>query len=107
MSSTPDKAEAIVKTPGFQQLVKKRNKVRFALTALSMVFYCFFVGGITVYNQWFGEPISEHSKIPVGIVATIFVIIIMVFLEWLYVAYSQKYLDPMQAEVKKEFDNYE
>ncbi len=107
MSSTPAKSEAILKSSSFQQLVKKRNNVRFALTALSLVAYCFFVGGIAFYNQWFAEPISSTSKIPVGIIVTIFVIVAMVFLEWLYVSISQKTLDPMQAAVKKEFDDYE
>lgn len=107
MSCTKSSTEAVLKSSSFAVLVRKRNKVRFLLTMISLLFYGFFVGGIAVYNEWFAEPLIEGSRIPIGIYATVLVIVVMVLLEWLYVFISEKTLDPMQAQVKKELANHE
>jgi uncharacterized membrane protein (DUF485 family) len=72
------------------------------MTLLSLSSYAFFVGGIVLYKDWFASPIVDGSSIPVGIPATILVIIFMVTLQYIYTKISDDYLDVLQAKVKKE-----
>lgn len=107
MSDTSLDSKSILESAKFKHLVERRNRARFILTALSLVVYSFFVGGIAFYKEWFAEPLVDTGSIPLGILVTVVTIITMIFLEWIYVWYSQRVLDPAQAEVKQEFENHE
>jgi uncharacterized membrane protein (DUF485 family) len=72
------------------------------MTLLQLLSYSFFVGGMVLYQSWFSSPISEGSSIPIGIPATIFVLVVMVILQFVYTTISERYLDVLQAKVKQE-----
>ena len=87
--------------PSFRRLVSLRSKVRFILAFLVIASHAFFVGGIAFYRDWFAKPISVDSTMTVGIVATVVVIVLMIFLEFVYILISDKWLDPMQKAVSE------
>jgi uncharacterized membrane protein (DUF485 family) len=94
--------QEILQSPSFLALLKARRNVRITMTLLSLSSYAFFVGGIVLYKDWFASSIVDGSSIPVGIPATILVIIFMVTLQYIYTKISDDYLDVLQAKVKKE-----
>ena len=73
--------------------------MRFTLSALLIAAHAFFVGGIAFYQDFFAQPVTEGGTLTVGIVATVAVIVTMIFLEWVYIFISVKWLDPMQKSV--------
>lgn len=94
--------EAILHSPSFQKLLHARKITRIVLTLLSIFSYTFFVGGIVFYKDWFASPISLHSSIPIGIPVTILVILSMVVLQLVYLKISEKRLDILQEDARKE-----
>ena len=87
----------------FVTLVKKRNRVRYTLTAAVVIVHAFFVGGIAFYRDWFAQPLYPNATITMGIAITASVIITMIVLECIYIYISGKYLDPMRAHVTEEY----
>ena len=98
----PRSTAEILESASFKALLKARRKTRITMTLLLLFSYSFFVGGIVLYQDWFASPISEGSAIPVGIPATILVIIIMVVLQYVYTTISERYLDVLQEKAKQE-----
>jgi uncharacterized membrane protein (DUF485 family) len=99
MSNDLGDLSPVLSSPEFQKLVRVRNSIRFVLAVLILALHGFFVGGIAFYKQWFSQPISQGSSIPVGIVAAVTVIVLMVVLEAVYIWLSHKVFDPLQQQV--------
>mgnify|MGYP000053008278 CR=1 FL=1 len=92
----------ILTSPSVKALLKARRNTRIIMTLLLLCSYAFFVGGMVLYQDWFAQPISANSAIPIGIPATVLVLVTMVALQYVYTSFSEKYLDLLQAKAKKE-----
>lgn len=86
----------------FRRLVSLRGKVRFILAFLVLACHAFFVGGIAFYRDLFATPVQAGSTMTFGILATVGVIVAMIFLEFIYILISDKWLDPLQMEIKEQ-----
>lgn len=86
----------------FIALLNARRITRVVMTLLLFINYAFFIAGLSVFSEWFAQPIAEGSAIPNGIPATIIVLINMVVLQYLYTAISERYLDKLQEIAKEE-----
>lgn len=97
-----NQVDGILAMPSFQRLNRQRNFVRFSLSALVIGLHIFFLGGMTVYAEWFGQKITDSSAIPVGIVATVMVILLMLLSEAVYIFLTKRKFDPLQRDVMDE-----
>lgn len=86
----------------FITLLNARRNIRLAMSLLLFANYAFFIGGLSIFSDWFAQPISADSVIPIGIPATIIVLVNMVVLQYLYTEISERYLDKLQVTAKKE-----
>lgn len=98
----PHSTDEILQSPSFQALLRARRRVRITMTLLLLISYAFFIGGMVLYQDWFASPISAESSIPIGIPATVLVLITMVVLQYIYTTISERYLDVLQETAKKE-----
>lgn len=97
-----NQVDHILSMPSFQRLNRQRNFVRYALSAFVVGLHLFFLGGMTVYAEWFGQKITDSSAIPVGIVATVMVILLMLLSEAVYIVLSNRKFDPLQRDIMNE-----
>jgi len=94
-----NRTERVLAMPDFQRLLKKRQKTRFVLAAISLLCFVFFVGGIAFYSDFFALPLYEGATLTIGIAVTVLVIVAFLALEFLYVRISEKTLGPLQESV--------
>ncbi|ASP48224.1 DUF485 domain-containing protein [Cognaticolwellia beringensis] len=98
----PHSTAEILQSSSFQALLRARRRVRITMTLLLLLSYSFFIGGMVLYQDWFASPISADSSIPIGIPATVLVLITMVILQYVYTTVSERYLDVLQKKARKE-----
>ncbi|MDE0841115.1 MAG: DUF485 domain-containing protein [Porticoccaceae bacterium] len=91
----------ILSSKRFKRLVQQRNRMRFRLALMALALHGFFIGGLVLYTDWFAERVVESSSLPVGILAAVFVIVLMVVSQGFYIWYSEKHFDPLQLEISQ------
>ena len=98
------KAQSVSIAPGFKRLVSVRNRWRFFLTILTLLCHAFFIGGITVYRDFFNQPIAEGATLTIGLVSAALVIVLFIVLEFVYIIVSHRKLDPLQEDVLEQIN---
>lgn len=84
-----------------QRLFRIRALIRVVLTSTTIVFFVFFLGGMTLYRDLFALSLSNDSSLTLGIVCAVALIFIFVLLELLYILACRYWLDPLQQKIEK------
>ena len=97
-----DVYERIEKTPQFKQLVAKRERFAWLLSAIMLGLYVTFILLIAFAPQLLGTPISEGSVTTWGIPMGVGLILSAFILTGIYVHRANNVLDPLNDKVKQE-----
>ena len=89
--------EKVEDNPRFQELVRKRSRFSWLLSAITLVLIAFD-------PSWLGTPISEGSYITRGIPVGVGLIVISFILTGLYVIRANGEYDRLTAEILQEVE---
>jgi uncharacterized membrane protein (DUF485 family) len=94
--------EAVKANPKFQELVRKRSRLSWLLTAIMLVAYYGFILVLAFAPELFTIHISEHTTIgfPIGIA----IILLAFALTGIYVRRSNREFDRLTEEIRKEVE---
>ena len=94
--------QEIENNPRFKELVRKRGRFSWLLSAITLILYVGFIFLIAFNPSWLGTPISEGSYITRGIPIGVGLIVISFLLTGLYVIRANGEYDRLTAEILKE-----
>jgi uncharacterized membrane protein (DUF485 family) len=94
--------QAVKANPKFQELVKKRSRLSWLLTAIMLVAYYGFILVLAFKPEVFRIHISEHTTIgfPIGIA----IILLAFALTGIYVRRSNREFDRLTEEIRNEVE---
>lgn len=94
--------KAVKANPKFEELVRKRSRLSWLLTAIMLVAYYGFILVLAFWPELFRIHISEHTTIgfPIGIA----IILLAFTLTGIYVRRSNREFDRLTAEIRKEVE---
>ena len=100
-----DDAEAarVVADPRFQELVRRRGRFTWALTAVMLVAYLSFILLIAFDKALLAQPIGAGVT-SIGIVAGFAVIVLAIVLTGIYVRRAARRFDPLADALRAEYD---
>lgn len=98
---TPQDLEQLQRNPDFIQLVRRKQRLTWSLTASMLVIYYGFVLLMAFAPQVLGRPIDGGAT-NVGILLTVAVILLSFALTALYVWQTNKVLDPLTEKLLRE-----
>ncbi|MBP6123763.1 MULTISPECIES: DUF485 domain-containing protein [Providencia] len=90
--------------PRFKELVRKRSRFSWLLSAITLILYVGFIFLIAFDPSWLGTPISEGSYITRGIPVGVGLIVISFVLTGLYVIRANSEYDRLTAEILQEVE---
>ncbi|EPL9571861.1 DUF485 domain-containing protein [Providencia rettgeri] len=96
--------EKVEDNPRFKELVRKRSRFSWLLSAITLVLYVGFIFLIAFDPSWLGTPIAEGSYITRGIPVGVGLIVISFVLTGLYVIRANGEYDRLTAEILKEVE---
>ncbi len=94
-----DLYERVQNNPKFHQLVARRSKFAWRLSAIVLSIYFSFILIIAFAPQFLGQPISETSVITIGIPIGVFIILSAFILTGIYVRKANKDFDQVNQEI--------
>jgi uncharacterized membrane protein (DUF485 family) len=94
--------EKIASSSEFEQLVRKRNRFAFTLSAIILVIYYAFVIFASTSGATFATPIAEGSKIVIGLLIGWGIQIFAFLMTGVYVARANSEYDGMTRNVIQE-----
>jgi uncharacterized membrane protein (DUF485 family) len=100
---TPERTERILSDPSFKELVSTRAKLRWALSAITLVMFFGFILLISLARGALATNIAG-SGIPVGLGLAFAMIVVVVVLTGIYVFQSNARFDPLTRALNREFD---
>jgi uncharacterized membrane protein (DUF485 family) len=102
LQMTPERTERILSNPSFKELVSARAKLRWTLSAITLVMFFGFILLISVARGALGANIAG-SAIPVGLGLALAMIVAVVVLTGIYVLQSNSRFDPLTRALNQEF----
>lgn len=93
----------IESNPRFRELVRRRGRFAWTLSALMLGLYIGFILAIAFVPEWLGTPIAAGSMITWGIPAGIGIILSAFVLTGIYVWRANGEFDRLTAELLQEF----
>lgn len=100
---TPERTERILSDPSFKELVSTRAKLRWTLSAITLVMFFGFILLISLARGALATNIAG-SGIPVGLGLAFAMIVVVVVLTGIYVFQSNSRFDPLTRALNREFD---
>lgn len=97
-----DKYLKIKNNPKFQELVEKRSRFAWILSAIMLLVYYAFILVIAFYPEIFGIPIFDGAVTTIGIPAGLFVIFLAFILTGIYVQRTNGEFDDLNKEIIEE-----
>ena len=94
--------QRIENNPRFKELVRKRERFAWLLSAITLALYVAFIFLIAFAPQWLGTPIYTDSSITRGIPIGIGLIVISFVLTGIYVYRANGEFDDMNTEILDE-----
>ena len=94
--------QKIESNPRFQELVSKRQRFAWLLSAIMLSFYLGFILLIAFDPMWLAAPISEGSSITRGIPIGIGIILSAFVLTGIYVRRANGEFDQLNQEIIRE-----
>lgn len=94
--------QKIESNPRFHELVNKRQRFAWLLSAIMLGFYLGFILLIAFEPTWLGAPISEGSSITRGIPIGMGIIIAAFVLTGIYVKRANGEFDQLNQEIIRE-----
>jgi uncharacterized membrane protein (DUF485 family) len=98
----PERTERIMSDPSFKELVSARAKLRWSLSAVTLVMFFGFILLISMARGVLGANIAG-SAIPVGLGLAFAMIVAVVVLTGIYVLQSNSRFDPLIRTLNREF----
>lgn len=92
----------IQENPKFQELVKRRSKFAWQLSAIILVVYYAFILTIAFYPEVLGIPILSGMVTTIGIPVGMFIILLAFILTGLYVRRANNEFDKLTKEIVEE-----
>jgi uncharacterized membrane protein (DUF485 family) len=99
---TPERTERIMSDPSFKELVSARAKLRWTLSAITLIMFFGFILLISMARGALGANIAG-SGISVGLVLAFAMIMAVVVLTGIYVLQSNSRFDPLTRALNQEF----
>ena len=99
---TPERTARILSDPAFKELVGARAKLRWTLSAITLVMFFGFILLISMARGALGATIAG-SAIPVGLGLAFGMIVVVVVLTGIYVIKSNSRFDPLTRTLNREF----
>ncbi|WP_159567237.1 DUF485 domain-containing protein [Budvicia diplopodorum] len=94
--------QRIENNPRFKELVRKRERFAWLLSAITLALYVSFILLIAFDPQWLGTPIYTDSNITRGIPIGVGLIVISFVLTGIYVHRANGEFDDMNSEILNE-----
>lgn len=88
--------------PKFQELVTKRSRFAWTLTTIVLILFYGFVMVVAFNPASLGEPVSEGSKLTVGVLVEAFMFAFFWLLTVVYVRRANTEFDAINQEIVKE-----
>lgn len=88
--------------PKFQELVTKRGRFAWALSAIVLILFYGFVMMVAFNPVGLGQPVSEGSMLTVGVAVELFLFIFFWALAALYVRRANSEFDALTQEIVKQ-----
>ncbi|HKL78381.1 MAG TPA: DUF485 domain-containing protein [Gammaproteobacteria bacterium] len=97
-----DTLKAIQANPKFQELVRKRSRLSWTLSAVMLVAYYGFIMVLAFNPEFFRNHITEYTTVgfPIGIA----IILLAFALTGIYVRRSNREFDRLTEEIRKEVE---
>ncbi|BBF86745.1 putative membrane protein [Aquitalea magnusonii] len=96
------KLELILQHPDFQQLIAQKTRLSWSLSAVMLVIYYGFIMLLAFSPGTLGSPLSDGA-ITIGIPVGVAIILLTFVLTGIYVWIANRYLDPLNEKVLREF----
>ena len=97
-----DLYEQVKNNPKFHQLVARRSRLVWILSAIILVIYFSFILLIAFAPGLLGQPINENSPISIGIPIGLFIILTAFALTGVYVYIANKNFDQINQIIIEE-----
>ncbi|RJT40834.1 DUF485 domain-containing protein [Rahnella woolbedingensis] len=94
--------QRVVNNPRFRELVQKRSRFAWLLSAITLVLYVAFILLIAFDPQWLGTPLYEGATITRGIPVGVGLIVISFVLTGIYVIRANGEFDRLTADIIRE-----
>lgn len=98
---TTQTTQQILNNPNYQELVSKRSRFAWMLTAIMLLVYFSFILLIAFFPEVLGAKVSEGSMMTVGIPVGIAIIVFAFALTGIYVRRANREFDVLLEAVKK------
>lgn len=92
----------IEKNPKFHELVRKRDRLAWTLSAIVLVIYYLFIMLVAFAGDLLSAPLFSGSLIPVGMPLGVAVIVISFILTWIYVSRANGEFDTLTRQIIEE-----
>jgi uncharacterized membrane protein (DUF485 family) len=96
-----EQVETIKSDPNFQELVTKRSKFAWTLTAAMLVVYFAFILTIAFDPSALGTPLGDDTVTTVGIPVGMAIIVFAFALTGIYVRRANSEFDALTAKIKE------
>ena len=96
-----EQVETIKSDPNFQELVTKRSKFAWTLTAAMLVVYFAFILTIAFDPSALGTPLGDDTVTTVGIPVGMAIIVFAFVLTGIYVRRANSEFDALTAKIKE------
>lgn len=94
--------QRVVNNPRFRELVEKRSRFAWLLSAITLVMYVSFIFLIAFEPQWLGAPLYEGATITRGIPVGVGMIVASFVLTGIYVFRANGEFDRLTADIIRE-----
>ncbi len=94
--------QRVVNNPRFRELIEKRSRFAWLLSAITLVMYVAFIFLIAFEPQWLGTPLYEGATITRGIPVGVGLIVISFVLTGIYVFRANNEFDRLTADIIRE-----
>jgi len=94
--------QRVVNNPRFKELVEKRSRFAWLLSAITLVMYVSFIFLIAFEPQWLGTPLYEGATITRGIPVGVGLIVASFVLTGIYVFRANGEFDQLTADIIRE-----
>ena len=98
---TTQNTQQILNNPKYQELVSKRSRFAWMLTAIMLLVYFSFILLIAFFPEVLGAKVSEGSMMTVGIPVGIAIIVFAFALTGIYVRRANREFDVLLEAIKK------
>jgi len=94
--------QRVVSNPRFRELVQKRSRFAWLLSAITLAMYVAFIFLIAFNPQWLGTPLYAGATITRGIPVGVGLIVISFILTGIYVIRANGEFDRLTADIVRE-----